>query len=281
MPLFKKAAVVGVGQIGGSLAWAIKKRRLAAEVTGVAKTSQAAAQKLGAIDRGYAPGGLAEALRGADLVVLALPVALNEAFVRDAAKCRLIDPKAVVIDVGSTKARIVPSARGGKLGPRFIGCHPMAGSEKSGALSANPDLFVNAVCFVSHANARVERLWRAVGAHPVRLDPAAHDRWVAHASHMPHLLAFLLFAGFPKGGGFAPNPSVRDLARISKSGPELWAEIFESNRRELLPASKAFEKNLAAFNRALARRDGRGVRALIREANRRSANSFPSDARKK
>lgn len=280
-PLFRKAAIVGVGQIGGSLAWAIKKKKLAARVVGVSKKSHVIARRMGAIDRGYFPNELAAALEGADLVVLALPVEMIEAFLRDRAKAALIDPKAVVIDVGSTKSRIASAAGKGALRSRFVGCHPMAGSEKSGAASANPDLFTNAVCFLTRRNARVEKLWKALGAEPVVLDPAAHDRWVAHASHMPHLLAFLLLAGFPAGGGFRANPSVRDLARISKSGPELWAEIFSSNRAELLSASRAFEKKLAAFNRALQAGDARPVKALIRSANARSQKAFPSVSEKK
>lgn len=275
-PLFRKAAVIGVGQIGGSLAWAMKKRGVAARIAGVAKTSQRDAKRLGAIDDAYRADQIAEALRGADLVVLALPVALNEAFLKDSRNLRGIDPKALIIDVGSTKARIASIAAQSPARDRFVGCHPMAGSEKSGAAFANPDLFVNAVCFLSRPHAKAARLWKAIGADPVVLAPDAHDRWVAHASHMPHLLAFLLFAGFPQGGGFRPNPSIRDLSRISRSGPELWTEIFQSNRAELLAASRAFEQKLSVFNRALDRGDFRSIKTLIRSANTRSNRVFPS-----
>lgn len=276
MPLFKKATIVGVGQIGGSLAWAIKKRCLAGRVVGVSRRTHLDAKRLGAIDEGFYPAQLAGALAGADLVILALPVALNEAFLRDADKLRLIGKDALVIDVGSTKARIAAIAAKSPLHDRFVGCHPMAGSEKSGAAFSRPDLFVNAVCFLSRPQPRIQKLWKSVGAEPVVLAPEAHDLWVAHASHMPHLLAFLLFAGFPKGGGFRPNPSVRDLARISKSGPGLWTEIFLSNREELLKASRALEKGIVSFNRALARKDARAIRSLVRRANTRSHAVFPS-----
>ncbi len=279
-PLFRKAAIVGVGQIGGSVAWAIKRKKLASQVVGVSQKSHLEAKRLGAIDKGYFPDELAAALKGADLVVLALPVAMIESFVRDRSKTALIDPKAVVIDVGSTKVRIAAAARKGALKSRFVGCHPMAGSEKSGAAAANPELFNGAVCFMTSRDARVHKLWKALGAEPIVLDPASHDRWVAHASHMPHLLAFLLLAGFPSGGGFRANPSVRDLARISKSGPELWTEIFNSNSGELLTASRAFEKKLHAFNASLKRGDLRSVKSMILSANARSQKAFPSTGKR-
>lgn len=279
MPLFKKAAIIGVGQIGGSLAWAIKKRRIAAEVVGVAKTSQEAALKLGAVHRGYTPEKMAEALKGADLVVLALPVLLIEAFLKNPSFTRLIDPKALIIDVGSTKSRICAAGRAAPLKKRFVGCHPMAGSEKAGAANANPDLFKNAVCFVDRAEPRVMRLWKAVGAEPAVLNARVHDLWTAHASHLPHLLAFLLFAGFPRENRFRANPSIRDLSRIAKSGPSLWAEIFSSNRKELLTASAGLEKRLRAFNRALRANRPAAIKKLVRESNRRSQFSFPADAR--
>lgn len=277
MRLFKKIAVVGIGQVGGSFAWAVKKRGLAPVVVGVAKTSQLDARRIGAVHQGYAPHQMREALRGADLVVLALPVLLIESFLRDPKFVRLIDPKALVIDVGSTKSRICSAARVSGLGRRFIGCHPMAGSEKSGAAHSNPDLFKGAICFLERDEPKISRLWKAVGGMPVKLDAKTHDRWTAHASHMPHLLSFLLFSGFPHEKRFRANPSIRDLARLAKSGPGLWSEIFASNQQELLAASTAFEKRLKAFNRSLRSRQAGKVQALVRESNRRSQYSFPAD----
>jgi prephenate dehydrogenase len=279
MRLFKKIAVIGIGQIGGSFAWAVKKRRLASKVVGVAKTSQLDARRIGAVHQGYAPHEMGEALRGADLVVLALPVLLIESFLRDPKFIRLIDPKALVIDVGSTKSRICSAARASGLGRRFIGCHPMAGSEKSGAAYSNPDLFKGAICFMERDEPKIVQLWKAVGATPIKLDPKAHDRWTAHASHMPHLLAFLLFSGIPHEKRFRANPSIRDLARLAKSGPGLWSEIFTSNQRELLAASTAFEKRLKAFNHALRSSQASKVKSLVRESNRRSQYSFPANDR--
>lgn len=278
-PLFKKVAVVGVGQIGGSLAWAIRKRGLSRRVVGVAKKSHLAAKRIGAIDEGYSADRLPEALSGADLVILALPVALNEAFVRQVAKTRLIGSRTRVIDVGSTKSRICTFAAASPLKNRFVGCHPMAGSEKSGAAFANPDLFQDALCFLTRPDAQVEKLWKGVGSHPFVIGPKAHDAWVAHASHLPHLLAFLLFAGFPKpvgtGKNFQPNPSLKDLARIAQSAPGLWSEIFDSNRGELLRASKNLEARLHKFNRSLQARNFKAIGQLIQESNRRSSKAFP------
>lgn len=276
--LFKKVAVVGVGQIGGSLAWAIRKRGLARLVVGVAKRSHLDAKKIGAIDQGYYPNELKQALSGADLVILALPVSLNEDFMRQTAKTKLIDPNAVVIDVGSTKSRIARIAAKSPLKNRFIGCHPMAGSEKSGAANANPNLFEGALCFIARRHPRVERLWKGVGAEPIVMDARSHDAWVAHASHLPHLLAFLLFAGFPlvKGKRLRANPSIRDLVRIAKSTPRLWAEIFESNRAELISASRGLESRLKQFNQALQKHDSRSIERLVRESNQRAERVFPS-----
>jgi prephenate dehydrogenase len=270
--LFKKVCIVGVGLIGGSLGLAIKKRRLAKFVVGVSrrKTSARDAAAVGAVD--MATLDLREGVGGADLVILAGPVSTIETQIRSLPK--LLSKNALVIDVGSSKGRIEAQAKKYLKKNKFVGCHPMAGLEKRGVLYSQECLFDGAVCFVTRRNAAVERFWKSVGAKPIVIGAKAHDAWVAQYSHLPHALAFALFQRSPKHPSSlkASNPSLRDLSRISKSDPKLWADIFNSNKTELLKTLSNFSKDLRMLQSAVRR--GRAA-SFIATANRISQRVAP------
>lgn len=273
-PLFDRVAIVGVGLIGGSVGMALKRRRLAAFVTGVVRRKSTIAEAFakGALDA--ATLDLKKGVKDADLVVLCAPVFDIERHIRAIAPH--VKKGALVIDVGSTKASILAAAKKSLKRARFVGCHPMAGSEKCGIDHAEAGLFDGAVCFLTSRDARAEKLWRALGARPVTVGAAAHDAWVARMSHLPHVFSFALFQGVRRlpGGRFPLNPSAAQLARLARSSPRLWSEILVSNRAPMRRAIAEFSKVLRAFDRALAKRDTAALRRLVDAANR-AASQFP------
>lgn len=267
-PLFKKVAIIGVGLIGGSLGMAIKKRNLAGLVIGVARkdrTLEEAFRKK-AIDVGLLD--VKEAVWGADLVILSKPISGIIEQLKNIS--RVLDKKTIVIDVGSSKEKIVATADRYLRGRSFVGCHPMAGSEKTGVRHAEADLFEKSVCFVTRRNSRVEKFWRAVGARTIFIDAKSHDRWVAQASHLPHILSFALFQDFPNRKPFVINPSLQDLARLSRSNAELWADIILSNQEGIVEALARFKGHLEQWAQAIKSKNYSQIIRFIRDANKRS-----------
>ena len=263
-PLFNKVCIIGVGLIGGSLGLAIKKRRLAKFVVGVARRKQSAIQAVSRKALDMATLDLKEGVRGADLIILAGPIPTIISQIKLLSKC--VSPNSVIMDVGSSKAQIGLAAKQFLKKNIFIGCHPMAGSEKCGIEFASENIFQDAICFVICRNEKVEKFWRVLGSKVICVHEKVHDAWVAKSSHLPHALSFSLFQMIdPK---FPQNPSLRDMARLAKSNPELWADIFLSNREEVLKASSEFKKNFFKFQKALQTKDRKTLIAFIKKANR-------------
>ena len=277
-PLFDKVAIVGVGLIGGSIGLAIKKRKLAKLVMGVVRRRSTVAKAFRNRALHGATMNLKEGVRDADLVILCAPVSTIVQQIKILKK--YISPTTIVIDVASSKVLVDMAAKKYLKGIRFTGCHPMAGAAKSGILHADADLFEKAGCFMTRPDATVERFWRALGAHPHILTPEKHDEWVARVSHLPHVLAFALFQSggahrLTRLGIEASNPSIRDLARLSKSDPKLWADILQSNRVEILKSLKEHETSIRHLKKALGSRDGRLLEKFITSANANSQRLVP------
>ena len=243
MRLFKKVAIIGTGLVGGSLALAIKRKGLAGEIVGVSKhkSSITRAKKIGAIDNGST--GLS-IIRGADLIVFAAPV---ESIIKQAqVVCRLIGPETIVTDVGSTKEKIVGKME--KLFPFFIGSHPLAGSQRRGIDNAQSDLFVDSLCILTptkktknSALNKVSALWRSIGVSTVHMSPSLHDKTLSLTSHLPHALAFALIDSIPKSSFKFSSSGLKGTTRIAASSEELWADIFLSNRKNILSSIGSFE----------------------------------------
>ncbi len=262
-PPFERVAILGVGLMGGSLGMALRARGLAKTVVGWDRSAEALtlAQQRGAIDFGETDLGLA--VQQADAVFLAVPVGIApEVLERIASHVR---PDALLSDLGSVKTAVV--AMGDRLlGGRFVGGHPMAGSEQSGVGAARVDLFADAAWAIVPARlsdpgtdaslARLIALVVALDARPLLLDPATHDRLVALISHLPHVLAFALRGvvetdperdlALQLAGG-----SYRDMMRVASSDPKLWRGIFLTNRDFLLAALTTYEQQLAALIQAI------------------------------
>lgn len=260
-------AVVGVGVIGGSVGLAAR-RRLGATVRGV-DPDAGDALHAGAIDEAH--DSLPAALDEADVAIVAVPVgALPEtvAAVLDAAPSGC-----VVTDVGSTK-RAVVAANGDE---RFVGGHPLAGSEASGVAHAREDLFDGALWYLTPTSTtsglaleRLHRLIAGLGAQPAAIDPDTHDRMMAAVSHLPHVVANVLVAQATRalGGERIPptGPSFRDATRVAGANPGLWSDIYLSNRDALLHAVDDTIARLQGARAALAAGDREALHAWQSEA---------------
>jgi prephenate dehydrogenase len=272
MAAFSRAAIIGVGLIGGSLGMALRARRLAREVMGVARVPEtlALAHARGAIDDGTT--NPIEGVQGADLVVLATPPEL----VAPMAKQVLphMRPGAIITDVASVKGEIVRGIEAvlaaTESGAAFVGGHPMAGNEGRGVSAASPALFEGAVYIVTRtartnaeAADRVVALARGVGARPMLMDPDAHDRAVARVSHLPYLLAAALM-GAAADETAAAGPSFLGATRVAGSPVPMWAQICRLNREEIVDALRAFRGRLDRLEQALA--DGTDLDTLLEDA---------------
>jgi len=273
-----KLVIIGVGLIGGSFALALKRARVVKRVVGVGRTRRnlADALKRRVIDE--ATQDAAAAVRDADLVLLATPVGQMPA-VMTAIASRL-PPHAVVTDAGSTKRDVVDCARrflGGHF-PRFVPGHPIAGTEKSGAGAAFPELFSGRNVILTpqratapRATALVRRCWEACGARVSRLDVEEHDRILAGVSHLPHVIAYALvnmLAGRRNPGrlfGFSAG-GLRDTVRIAGSSPEMWADICSANRDALLAVLEDYENELEAMRAAIESGDAEGLKRMFARA---------------
>jgi prephenate dehydrogenase len=250
-----RVAIIGLGLIGGSLARALTARGY--EVMGVDEPrARRRAQAAGAI--GEESATVEDAARRVELLVLAAPPRANLRLLRQVARARRED--LVVTDVGSVKAPIEKEAR--RLGiSRFVGGHPIAGSEGSGFGASSETLFRgHAWVLTPSADAGalrlVRRLVRATGARPVLLAPAEHDRTLAFLSHVPQIVSWALFeaaAGDPvaRHSLALAGPGFRDMTRLARSPRPLWRDILSQNETEVARALRALEKALARSRRTL------------------------------
>ncbi len=275
----RRIALLGVGMIGGSVAAACRARGLAAEVVGYTPGPDAAqAVTLGWLD-GACPS-VSQAVRGADLVVLAAPISAQPALFGELAPH--LEPQALVTDCASTKSSTVAAARAqlGALMSRYVPAHPIAGSERHGPGASRPDLFQGALAIVCPqpentvgAVARVRAFWDELGARVVELDASRHDRIFAEVSHWPHAVAFAMCAAIANGDcaedalRFA-GAGLRDTSRIGASSPQLWADILLDNRGAVLECAQAFERELGAVRRALEAGDRQALAACFEPGSR-------------
>ena len=275
MPQRPRITIVGLGLIGGSLGLALRRRRLATAVVGCSRraSSVRAAKRRGAIDWGTTD--VRTAVAHADLVVLAGPV---DTIPAQAKRCaRFMRPGAVLTDVGSTKAAIVRSLeRSLPRGIAFVGAHPIAGSEQRGLPAARADLFDGALCILTRtprtparAFQAVQRLWRPLAGRVLTMSPARHDAALAAVSHLPHAVACCLMQAVPSHVLPQMPQSFLDMTRIANSPPDLWDDIFLTNRTALLQQMARFEVLWRRLRAQLRRGDRAAVQALLAAAQRR------------
>ena len=275
---FERVAVIGVGLIGGSFALALKAAQRCGHVAGAGRgaANLQLALERGAIDS--IESDVAAAVRGADLVLVAIPVAQIAGVMPSIEKA--LKPGAIVTDAGSTKRDVVAAARaalGAKIA-QFVPAHPIAGAEHTGAAAANAELFRGRRLVLTplEENTKqdietVARLWTAIGARVSRMTPEEHDQVFAAVSHLPHLLAYALASevserpnsaqlfGYAAGG-------FRDFTRIASSHPEMWRDICMANRDRLLHELHLFENKLKTIGTMLEAGDAASLEKLFAEA---------------
>jgi prephenate dehydrogenase len=249
-------AVVGLGLVGGSLARALSRagyRVIGVDRAGVARRAKAARAVAAAFS------DLGGAAAAADVIVLAAPPAANRMLLRRLTRF----PRLVVTDVGSVKGPIVREAR--RLGQgRFVGGHPIAGSERAGFAASRADLFRgHSWALVPGGDPRafaiVRALVRATGARPVTMSAAEHDRALAYLSHVPQLASWALLAAARADAVAArrlrlAGPGFRDMTRLARSPRPLWREILAENRPEVARALRRLRRALVMPARPARRR---------------------------
>ncbi|WP_234815071.1 prephenate dehydrogenase [Noviherbaspirillum denitrificans] len=282
--VFKKVSIFGVGLIGGSFALALKRAGVVGQVFGVGRsaTSLARAKELGIVD--VASSSVEEAVRDADLILVAAPVAQTEAILASIEP--FLQPDTIVTDAGSTKTDVVEAARkalGGKIA-QFVPGHPIAGREQNGPDAAIVDLYVGKKTVITRLPensasdvARVAAAWEQCGAIIHKLTPEEHDRVFASVSHLPHLLAYALVDDVAR----KPHADVlfqyaasgfRDFTRIAGSSPEMWRDISLANQAALLGELDAYMAQLVQLRELLAERNGKAIEAVYANAQRARQN---------
>jgi prephenate dehydrogenase len=270
--LSERAVIAGVGLLGGSFALAARRAGLVGELVGLGRSREnlEVALARGIVDR--ISQDPVEAARGADLALLAVPVASLASVARQLAPA--LRPGAVVTDVGSVKSRVVDECAAAlPAGIHFVGAHPIAGTEDSGAASAQVDLFRDTLCIVTPrgdtdaaALERVEALWRGVGCRVERMSPARHDEMLAWSSHVPHMLAFALMHSAPPETHAFAGPSFRDVTRVAASPPEMWRDIAAYNADAIGAGLDAVLATLRRLREAIARGDTKETSSLFTAA---------------
>jgi prephenate dehydrogenase len=262
-----RVAVLGVGLIGGSVALAARER-LSASVTGydVAPDALRRAVERGALDHGSA--SVPEAVDGAEVVFVAVPVGGLSRLVGEALEAAPAD--CVVTDVGSTKRGVVAAHDD----PRFVGGHPLAGAENAGVEHARADLFEAATWYLTPTPItsgvlyeRLHRLLHGLGAQPTAIDAETHDRILAAVSHLPHVLANVLVAqaastlADSESRLPATGPSFRDASRVAGAPSAIWTDIYVSNRDALTAEIDGALRRLQAARAAIADGDRDAITA--------------------
>ena len=269
---FERVALIGFGLIGGSIARAVREQRLAKEIVTTARSAKTRArvEQLGIVDRVVETN--AEAVDGADLVILCTPVGACGAVAQEIADH--LKPGAIISDVGSVKGAVVKDmAPHLPANVHFVPAHPVAGTEHSGPDSGFAELFINRWCILtppegSDAGA-VERLrafWAGIGAKVEIMTPDHHDMVLAITSHLPHLIAYTIVGTADELEGVTQSEVLkfsaggfRDFTRIAASDPTMWRDVFLTNKDAVLEMLGTFNEDLSKLTRAIRRGDGEAL----------------------
>ena len=276
--MIERLAIIGVGLIGSSLSLALRQAGEVGEVVGFGR-NRANLEKgveLGVLDRFETT--LADAVRDADVIVVAVPLGAMRAVLHELAGC--VSPDAIITDVGSAKGSVVDAARAelGELMPRFVPGHPIAGTEKSGVEAGFPSLFQGRRVILTpleqtdaRATAKIDAMWRDCGAEVEYLEVEHHDKVLAATSHLPHMLAFALVHQLSNlndheeifryaAGGF------RDFTRIASSDPVMWRDVCIANSDALIELIEQYQDELQRVTQAIVDGDGDELLRLFSRA---------------
>ncbi len=266
--IYDRVALIGLGLIAGSMAWAMKRNGVAGTISGFAQSqaSRDVTRDLGFCD--IVCDSALDAVKDADLIVLAVPVGAIGAVMKDIAKG--LKPGATVIDVGSVKRDVFNAVMPHLPSDvHFVGTHPMAGTEHSGPKSGFAELFDNRWCLIvpdkadPQVVARVEEYWHALGSMTDQMDIDHHDRVCAVVSHIPHLIAYTMVGVADDLRKVTDSEVIkysaagfRDFTRIAASDPTMWRDVFMTNKDATLEILGRFTEELFALQRAIRKGDG-------------------------
>ncbi|ABD89808.1 prephenate/arogenate dehydrogenase family protein [Rhodopseudomonas palustris] len=268
-PPFKRLALIGFGLIGGSIARGARAQGLAAEIVATARSAQTRARvaELGIVDMVLESN--AEAVQGADLVILCIPVGACGEVAKEIGPH--LSPGAIVSDVGSVKAAVVRAmAEHLPEGVHFIPAHPVAGTENSGPDSGFAELFINRWCILTppegadpKAVDKLAAFWSGLGANVEVMAAEHHDLVLAVTSHLPHLIAYTIVGTAEELEGVTRSEVLkfsaggfRDFTRIAASDPTMWRDVFLNNKDAVLEMLGEFQEDLSKLTRAIRRGDG-------------------------
>lgn len=295
-PLFNRIALIGIGLIGSSIAQVARARGLVSEIAVSTRSPEtlARAEELKLGDAYYLDAG--EAVDGADLVILCVPVGAYEAVAKWIAPS--LKPGAILTDAGSTKKSVIDQVKPYVPdGVHFVPGHPIAGTEKSGPDAGFPTLFDNRWCILTppggtdpDAVSRLTAFWKACGSNVDIMDAEHHDLVLAIVSHLPHLIAYNIVGTADDLETVTKSEVIkysasgfRDFTRLAASDPTMWRDVCLTNKDAILEMLARFSEDLAALQRAIRWGDGdmlfdlftrtRGIRRSIIEAGQETAEA--------
>ncbi len=268
-PMFARVALIGIGLIGSSISHACRRANIATSIVGCARTPTTVqtALALGLIDEGFTSA--TDAVRGADLVIVCVPVGLCGAIAAEISA--YLEPGAIVTDVGSVKAAIVRDmAPFIPQGVHFVPGHPIAGTEQSGPEAGFAELFDQRWCILTPdmgadaaAVAKLKRFWEKLGSNVEIMTAEHHDLVLAITSHVPHLIAFNIVNTAAHLGRVTDSEVIkfsaggfRDFTRIAASDPTMWRDVFLNNKEAVLEMLGRFQEDLTELQRAIRFGDG-------------------------
>lgn len=270
--MFKKVTIIGLGLIGGSLALAIKEKKLAKEVVGVSRRKSTISRAIKKKIVDSATLDLKRGVKDSDLIIIAAPVLKITEIMKLAAP--FLKKGAILTDAGSTKRYVVKEAekiiRGGVY---FVGSHHIAGSEKSGVKSADKDLFKKAYCIITKtknadpkAMARLKKFWSGLEMRVITMTPQAHDKLLSGISHLPHAVSVSLVNSVDRNSLKLAAGGFRDVTRIASGEPGLWKDIFFTNKDNLIKDIEVLKKELSKIQAALKSNDQARLLKLLGKA---------------
>jgi len=269
---FEKITIIGLGLIGGSLAWALKKSGGVSKIIGVDNdplSIEVALQK-GIIDK-ECNSTDDDSVYDCDIVVIATYIST----ITKVALSLKVSDSTIVTDTGSVKASIVEDIEQ-NCDFSFVGSHPIAGTEKSGVQNLKQGLFDNKLTIITPSEntsaaalEKVTSLWQLANSRVIQMKPSEHDEIFAHVSHLPHVVAFSVVNSllqkdkslFDYGGG-----GLKDFSRIAESSPEMWVDIFMSNRDQVIEAIKGFKDSLSSIEQMIADNDMKALKKILQGA---------------
>ena len=274
---FKKVVIVGMGLIGGSIGKTLLKKGFAEEVVAVVRRESAIDEVMQACAATSVTLNDIEAVKGADVLILAVPVGTIVPKAIELAG--FLSKGCLVTDVGSTKGKIVEKLE--KVFEEkalFVGSHPMAGTEKGGVFAAREDLFDKAVCILTptpktppEAVTKAGAFWSMIGMEVIELEPVNHDKVLARISHLPHLAAYALVRAVAVDTNTNMNSTLvaggfLGTTRIASSPPNLWVDIFFDNSKEVIASGKRFIGEMEKIIKALEKKDEKELLKLLEES---------------